>query len=88
MVLPGGAEVKGKVLAVRRETLLLRVSRTSDEKVLASGERELPRASIFVLRVQQRTRRWRAILTPTISFVLVCGLAAGAKSASRTPLRR
>src|SRR5215467_3154097 len=51
LVLPGGARVKGKVLAVEREALHLRVSSTSDERVLASGEREIPHASISVLRV-------------------------------------
>jgi hypothetical protein len=85
LLLPGGAQVKGKVLAVGREALRLRVSGTSDKKVLARGEREIPRASVSVLHLQHRTKRWRAILTPAIPIVLVGTLAVGAKSASPTP---
>jgi hypothetical protein len=85
LVLPGGARVEGKVLAVEPEALRLRVSSRSDEKVLASGEREIPRASISVLRVQQRTKRWRAILTPAIPIVLVGALAVGAVNLAGGP---
>jgi len=53
LVLPGGTHIEGKVEGVEAEGLHLRVTRTSDRKVLPKGSQLIPRESVSVLRVNE-----------------------------------
>src|SRR6185295_13835683 len=44
--LPGGATFRGEALAVRDDSLVVDIRRTSDSKTLSSGQQSIPRASL------------------------------------------
>jgi hypothetical protein len=50
-VLPDGTRLEGEVLAVRAESLVLDVNKTSHKKLHPKGQQEIPRASIGEIRV-------------------------------------
>ena len=50
-VLPDGTRLEGDVLAVRAESLVLDVNKTSNRKLHPKGQQEVPRASISEIRV-------------------------------------
>jgi len=72
LVLPDGTHVEGKVRTVQPDALHLRVSKTSDRKTLAKGERAIPRESVSLLRVTEYGTRGRLL---TVAGTL--GAAAG-----------
>lgn len=51
--LPDGTEIQGKTLAVGPDGLRMKVSKTSNRKVMRKGERMIPRASVSVIRMTQ-----------------------------------
>jgi hypothetical protein len=56
MVLPEGASVEGKVVGVEPGGLRLRVTKTSERKLVPKGERLVPRQSVSLVRVIEH--RW------------------------------
>src|SRR5260370_5260273 len=50
LVLPGGAEIQGEAIAVREDTLLLNVKKTSDRKSYPRGQSAIPRASVTTVQ--------------------------------------
>jgi hypothetical protein len=52
LVLPGGAEIQGEAIAVREDTLLLNVKKTSDRKSYPRGQNTIPRASVTTLQLE------------------------------------
>lgn len=52
LVLPGGAEIEGEAIAVREDTLLLNVKKTSDRKSYPKGQNAIPRASVTTLQFE------------------------------------
>jgi hypothetical protein len=52
LVLPGGAEIQGEAIAVREDTLLLNVKKTSDRKSYPTGQNAIPRASVTTLQFE------------------------------------
>ena len=52
LVLPGGAEIQGEAIAVREDTLLLNVKKTSDRKSYPRGQNTIPRASVTTLQFE------------------------------------
>jgi hypothetical protein len=52
LVLPGGAEIQGEAIAVREDTLLLNVKKTSDRKSYPKGQDAIPRASVTTLQIE------------------------------------
>ena len=50
-VLPDGTRISGEVLAVRPESLVVDVRHTSNKKLHAKGQNEIPRASVKEVRI-------------------------------------
>ena len=63
MVLPGGARIEGRALAVQPEALLIRITKTSDRKLQSKGEASVPRSAVSVLQLVKTGNRWRAVGT-------------------------
>jgi hypothetical protein len=63
LVLPAGTHIQGKVLAVEPDGLRMKVTKTSDRKVLAKGERLIPRQSVSVLRLTEYRKAGRLLCT-------------------------
>ncbi len=78
LVLPNGTHIEGKVRAVEGDGLRLRVSKTSDRKTLAKGERLIPRESVSFVRVTEYRKMGRLLVT-TGAIAAAAGIA-GAKS--------
>ena len=78
LVLPAGTHVQGKVLAVEQDGLRMKVTRTSDRKVLAKGERLIPRQSVSVLHLTEYRKAGR-ILCTVGSVALAAAIIASQK---------
>jgi hypothetical protein len=63
LVLPAGTHIQGKVLAVEADGLRMKVTKTSDRKVLAKGERLIPRQSVSVLKLTEYRKLGRLLCT-------------------------
>jgi hypothetical protein len=81
MVLPGGARIEGRALAVQPEALIIKITKTSDKKLQSKGEASVPRSAVSVLQLVKTGNRWRAVGT-TVGLGLVA--AAGTAIAIRT----
>ena len=66
LVLPGGTHIQGKVRHVEPDGIRLRVTKTSDRKVLRKGEHLIPRQSISVLRVTEYRTLGRILTTTAV----------------------
>ena len=75
LALPDGAHVQGRFVAVEPNALVLQISKTSNKILHPKGRTEIPRASVRELRILRMGWIWRAVLTPTVTF-LSLGLAA------------
>ena len=75
LVLPEGTRVEGRVRAVEPDGLRLKVSKTSDRRVLARGERVIPRQAVSVLRVTEHRKLGRLLVT-TAALAAAGGLVA------------
>lgn len=51
VVLPGGTEIQGLVVAVRDDALVLNLKKTSDRKGYPTGQNVIPRASVSTLQI-------------------------------------
>lgn len=68
LTLPSGTQLRGTVVAVEPDDLVLDVRKTSDKRAVPKGHYAIPRADVTRLRVTEKARHtWRAI-----------GLAVGA----------
>jgi hypothetical protein len=76
-VLRGGTAIEGKVLGVESDALRLRVTWTTDSKVVRKGETSIPRSSVSVIRMGRYSKHWRLILTPGFPAALIGGMAVG-----------
>jgi hypothetical protein len=85
LVLQGGLGIQGKVLVVKPDALRLRVTSTSDEKVLKPGVRGIPRSSVSLIRMEKLSKRWRAILTPAVPAVALLGMSVAASRVHPLP---
>ena len=61
LVLPDGVDLEGLVLAVRPETLVLDVRKTSDRKLHPKGQTEIPRASVSLVKVIRRSGPFKLV---------------------------
>jgi len=62
LTLPSGTQLRGTVVAVKPEELVLDVRKTSDKHAVAKGHHAIPRAGVTRLRVTEKSRHtWRAI---------------------------
>jgi hypothetical protein len=58
LILPGGTTVAGEVAALREDSLVLNLHRTSDPKGYPKGNATIPRASVTVLKIKESHGRW------------------------------
>ena len=63
IVLPDGARVQGKVLAVESDKLMLDVTKTSDKRTFPKGTASLPRASVRSFTMIQTRTLWKIVGT-------------------------
>ena len=63
MVLPDGIRLKGPVLNVTSEALVIEIKKASNRKAYPKGRFSVPRSSVSVLRIKQVKGRWKAIGT-------------------------
>jgi hypothetical protein len=82
LIAPGGARVRGEVVAVRDDALVLDVSHSSDGNVYPKGSASIPRASVKELTVE-RSRGSAGKNLGTIIGV-IAGVIAGGYIAGTT----
>jgi hypothetical protein len=82
LVLPGGVEIQGNVLAVEAEALRLDVTKTSDKKAIRKGENSIPRQQVSIIRISRYSKRRRTILTPALPGLPVAGMIAALQAQS------
>ncbi len=58
VVVPGGARVRGEVISVRDEALLIDIRRSSDRNAFPKGSASIPRASITEIAVERSRGSW------------------------------
>ena len=75
LALPDGTEIQGKALAAGPDGLRLKVSKTSDRKVMRKGERLVPRASVSVIRMTQHHGIARLLVPAGVLAVSVAVVA-------------
>ena len=78
LVMPDGASLEGKVLAVKPDALVVKLRKTSNPTVYPKGRFELLRTQLRTIEILNRTKRWRIVgvsLGTTAGFF--GGLAAG-----------
>jgi len=63
LVLPNGAVLGGKVLAVESDALVLDLKKTSDKKAWPRGRASIPRAQVSHLRITKVKSTWRIVGT-------------------------
>ena len=70
IVLPGGAHLRGNVLAVENDKLVLDVTKTSDNSTFPKGTTSLPRTSVRSFTMVRTRTLWKVVGT-------VIGLGGG-----------
>ena len=73
LVLPSGTHIQGKVLSVDADAIRLHVSKTSDKKDIAKGDREIPRQSVSFVQVTRYSKVGR--IACTLGLAAALGLA-------------
>jgi hypothetical protein len=82
VTLPAGATVKGEVVSVRDESLVLDLTKTSDPKAYPKGNAVIPRASVTLLKLEKGGGSgWRTM--GTVVGVLA-GVVLGGYIAAKT----
>ena len=83
MVLPSGARIEGKVVAVAPDALRIHIGKTSDKKIQPKGAVSIPRNAVSTLQVVRYGKKWRVMGTATsIAIVAIAGAGAGYAAAS------
>jgi hypothetical protein len=88
LTLPGAFTVKGEVVAVREDALVLDIRKTWDARAFPTGNAVLPRASVTLLKVDQRREsHWRTMGTiiGVLGGVTLGGYIAGKTASSPGP---
>jgi hypothetical protein len=76
LIMPGGAAVTGKVIALEPQSMVLRVTQTADAKEYPKGELRIPRDTLRTFEVNTKSKQWR-VLGTTLGFVAGTAAAAG-----------
>jgi hypothetical protein len=61
IVVPDGAELRGNVVAVEANQLVLNVTKTSEKRAHPNGRTELPRASVTTLSFTRTGHTWQTV---------------------------
>ncbi len=69
MVLPDGATVKGEVVTVREDSLVLDVKGTSNKEAHPKGSATIPRESVKLIRLERRSGNWGRNLGTTVGAI-------------------
>ena len=82
VVLPGGTEIQGLVVAVRDDALVFNVKKTSDRKGYPTGQNVIPRASLSTLQIDD----FRGAGGRTIGVIVgaLSGVTLGAELVAHT----
>jgi hypothetical protein len=85
--LPSASSIKGDVVAVREDALVLDVKKTSDAKAFPKGNAVIPRVSVTLLTLEKRGSNWRTMGTVigVLAGVTVGGYIAGKTATSPGP---
>ncbi len=75
IVAPKGALIRGEVIAVREDALLLDVKKTSDSGAYPKGNVVFPRASVTILNLQRTRSAWGRSIGTVIG--VLCGITVG-----------
>ena len=75
LALPDGTEIQGKTLAIGPEGLRMKVSKTSNRKVMDKGERLIPRPSVSVIRMTQHRGVARLVVPAGVAALSVALVA-------------
>jgi hypothetical protein len=78
----GGATLRGEVVAVRDEGLVMEVRKTSDAKAYPKGNGTIPRASLTTLRLFRTRGKWGRGLGTTLG--VLTGISLGSYTAFET----
>ncbi|MEP7355170.1 MAG: hypothetical protein ABI824_18220 [Acidobacteriota bacterium] len=82
LTLKDGSKVRGEAIAVREETLLVDVARSSGATHYNRGSGEIPRNSITLIQVQKTGGAWGRRLGTTVG--LLVGFGVGGNAAFHT----
>jgi hypothetical protein len=80
--LPGNATVAGDAVAVRQDTLVIDVTKSSGQKHYATGNAEIPRNEIGLIKLQRTRGAWGRTLGTVIGAI--GGMGIGGYSAAHT----
>jgi hypothetical protein len=82
LTLPEGVTVRGEVIVVREEALVVNVRKTSDKKAYPKGNAAIPRASVTVLSLKESGGHWGRKIGSGLGAL--SGVLAGGYVAERT----
>jgi hypothetical protein len=82
LTLTGGGSVAGDAIAVREDTLVLDVKKSSGTNHYAKGNASIPRSSVTLISLQKSRGTWGRTLGTTLG--VVTGLGVGGYSAAHT----
>jgi len=79
LVMPGGAKIKGQLVAVREDALVLDVRSTTDLKAYPKGSATIPRASVTTLNLERPKSAWGRVLGTVLG--MLSGMVVGGYTA-------
>ena len=84
MILPSGTEIRGKVLEVQPQALIVDVTKTSNSRDVEKGRASIPRASASTIHARKCGVKWRAILAIGLPAGLLAATAGAINAQSTT----
>lgn len=82
LTLPDAVTIRGEVVGVRNDTLILNIKRTTNHVMHPKGHASIPRASVTLIELQQPSRGGRRIFGAILGAAAVVGLYAVAPQPS------
>jgi hypothetical protein len=69
MVFPDGTALKGELVTVREDALVMDVKSTSNKEAHPKGSAAIPRASVTLIRVERRRGHWGRSVGTTVGVI-------------------
>ena len=82
LTVPGGARLRGEVVTIREDALLLDLKQSSDLKAFPKGNAVVPRASVSTLSVTRERGKWGRRMGTTVGTL--AGLSVGGYTAAKS----